>query len=63
MSSKQVFIAADTNDPISPVQEAKELQEALEAVKAAVAVHWENYGHQLTGSEVEAVRQWYQQKH
>ncbi|WKA56741.1 alpha/beta hydrolase [Planococcus shixiaomingii] len=63
LTGKQIFIAAGTNDPISPVREAEELQEALEAANASVAVHWENHGHQLTGSEVEAARQWYQQKY
>lgn len=63
LTEKQIFIAAGTNDPISPVREAEELQEALEAANASVAVHWENHGHQLTGSEVEAARQWYQQRY
>lgn len=63
LSGKEVFIAAGTNDPISPMREAEELQEALENAKASVAVHWENYGHQLTGSEVEAARQWYQKRY
>ncbi|AIY06864.1 carboxylesterase [Planococcus sp. PAMC 21323] len=59
LSERKVFIAAGTNDPISPVKEAEELHEMLKSAKASVEVHWENNGHQLTGSEVEAARQWY----
>ncbi|WP_153733369.1 alpha/beta hydrolase [Sporosarcina obsidiansis] len=62
LSGKEVFIAAGTNDPISPQREAEELKAALEATKASVDVHWENHGHQLTRSEVEAARQWYQRR-
>lgn len=62
LSGKQVLITAGTNDPISPRQEAEELQETLEAAHASVDVHWESYGHQLTGSEVEAARQWFQKR-
>lgn len=61
LSGKKVFIAAGTNDPISPVQEAEELQQMLESASASVAVHWEDQGHQLTGSEVEAARRWFKE--
>ncbi|WKA49369.1 alpha/beta hydrolase [Planococcus liqunii] len=63
LAGKQVFIAAGTNDPITPVKEAEELHASLESANASVEVHWENNGHQLTGSEVEAARQWYQRKY
>lgn len=63
LSGKQVFITAGTNDPISPKAEAMELQQALADAKASVDVHWEAFGHQLTGSEVEAARQWYDQRY
>jgi len=62
LSGKLVFITAGTNDPISPKREAEELQESLAAANAAVDVHWENHGHRLTGSEVEAARHWYQKR-
>lgn len=62
LSGKQVLITAGTNDPISPRQEATELQEKLKDAQASVDVHWENNGHQLTGSEVEAARQWFQKR-
>lgn len=60
LSGKSVFIAAGTNDPICPAQESEDLQELLEKASAKVDMHWENQGHQLTGSEVEAARKWYE---
>ena len=57
-----VFIAAGTNDPICPQQEAIDLEQTLTAAKADVVVHWENYGHQLTQSEVLAAKQWYENR-
>ncbi|GGE54318.1 alpha/beta hydrolase [Priestia taiwanensis] len=59
LSGKSVFIAAGTNDPICSSMESKELQTLLEKVNANVAMHWEDSGHQLTVSEVEAATQWY----
>jgi phospholipase/carboxylesterase len=55
-----VFISAGANDPICPPEETKELHTILESAHADVKVHWENYGHQLTFSELEAAREWYQ---
>jgi len=59
LTGQSVFIAAGTNDPICPAQESEELQELLEKANAKVEIHWENNGHQLTGSEVEAARKWF----
>ncbi len=59
LSGKSVFIAAGTNDPICPSAESLELQGLLEQAKAQVELYWENRGHQLTASEVEAARKWY----
>ncbi|MDN4494607.1 alpha/beta hydrolase [Ureibacillus aquaedulcis] len=61
LKTKNVFIAAGTNDPICPQQESVELQQLLETAGASVNVHWENRGHQLTMSEVGAAKQWYEQ--
>jgi phospholipase/carboxylesterase len=55
-----VFISAGANDPICPPEETKELHIILESAQANVEVHWENNGHQLTYSELEAARTWYQ---
>ncbi|WP_410982668.1 alpha/beta hydrolase [Bacillus cereus] len=59
LSGKSVFIAAGTNDPICSPMESAELQTLLEKANANVSLHWENRGHQLTASEVEAAAQWY----
>ncbi|WP_059172847.1 alpha/beta hydrolase [Bacillus sp. FJAT-27445] len=59
LSGKPVFIAAGTNDPICSPMESAELQSLLEKANAKVEVHWENRGHQLTASEVEAAADWY----
>lgn len=58
-----VFIAAGVNDPICPQQESIELQQLLEEAGASIELHWENRGHQLTMSEVQAAKQWYEQKY
>jgi phospholipase/carboxylesterase len=61
LTDKKVFIAAGKNDPMCPAQESIELQSLLEAANAEVSVHWENNGHQLTFTEVEAATDWYKQ--
>ncbi|WP_193224621.1 alpha/beta hydrolase [Bacillus sp. B1-b2] len=62
MDELSVFIAAGKNDPICPVSETEELEELLRSAGAAVKVHYENYGHQLTRSEVEEAGKWFQEK-
>ncbi|MBP1975015.1 putative esterase [Cohnella thailandensis] len=49
LSGVSVFIGAGTNDPICAPQEKEELSQLLTGVGASVEVHWERYGHQLTG--------------
>lgn len=61
LSGKHVFITAGKNDPICPQQESVDLKQLLEAANATVNIHWENQGHQLIMSEVEAAEKWYQQ--
>ncbi len=59
LSGTPVFIGAGTNDPICSKEESLELQSLLEQANAMVHLHWENRGHQLTATEVDAARQWY----
>lgn len=59
LSGKSVFIAAGSNDPICSPEESVELQQLLIKANTNVTLHWENRGHQLTMSEVEAAREWY----
>lgn len=60
LTGKNVFIAAGTNDPICPAQESEELESLLKEAQADVQLYWENHGHQLTLSEVEAAKKWYE---
>ena len=62
MKQTPVFIAAGKNDPICPLSETEELSELLENAGADVKVYFENYGHQLTRSEVEEAASWFQEK-
>lgn len=59
MSQVPVFIGAGTNDPICSPLETKELQQLLSEAGAAVTLHWESYGHQLTVKEVDASAKWF----
>ncbi len=59
LSGKSIFIGAGTNDPICSPYESKELVSLLRGAGANVQLHWENRGHQLTISEVEAAKEWY----
>ncbi|WP_409306022.1 alpha/beta hydrolase [Peribacillus sp. SCS-155] len=54
-----VFIGAGSNDPICPPAETEELAVLLEKAGASVSVHWEQYGHQLTRTEVDAAAAWF----
>jgi phospholipase/carboxylesterase len=62
LSGLPIFIGAGRNDPICSPQETEELQSILSAAGASVALHWENFGHQLTASEVDAAAVWYKQQ-
>lgn len=59
LTGNNVFIAAGTNDPICSPAETWELVKLLKEAHADVQLHWENNGHQLTNTEVEAAREWY----
>lgn len=54
-----VFIGAGENDQMVPYEQSESLKRMLENNGAEVAIHVEPYGHQLTGSEVDASKQWY----
>lgn len=62
LGSIPVFIGAGRNDPICSPQETDELVKLLEAAGASVTVHWEYNGHQLTGTEVKAAGDWYNEQ-
>ncbi|KPB06529.1 alpha/beta hydrolase [Bacillus sp. CHD6a] len=59
LSETPVFIGAGKNDPICPAAETDELSKMLKNAGSKVEVHWEYQGHQLTHSEVQASKKWY----
>ncbi|MNH31922.1 putative hydrolase MhqD [compost metagenome] len=61
MTGLPCFIGAGSNDPICPPQETKDLEQLLTDAGASVQVHWEQYGHQLTSSEVAAAAAWFKE--
>ncbi|MOA43478.1 putative hydrolase MhqD [compost metagenome] len=56
-----VFIAAGSNDRMCPPSETEDLDSLLTGAGASVTVHWEQFGHQLTSSEVAAAAAWFKQ--
>lgn len=59
LDGKKVFITAGTNDPICPPFESEDLMELLTGAGAEVVIYWEDRGHQLTMTEVQAAAAWY----
>lgn len=57
----KVFMAAGVNDPICPKQEAIDLEQFLVNAGAEVTLEWETNGHQLTMTEVQKAKAWYNQ--
>lgn len=58
LSQVSVFIGAGKNDPICPPEESIELNELLSSAHADVTLHWENNGHRISESELEAIKKW-----
>ncbi|MFO8070125.1 MAG: alpha/beta hydrolase [Alkalibacterium sp.] len=59
LSGTPIFIGAGTNDPICASEESEELEHLLSNAGADVTLHWENHGHQLTGTEINVAKEWY----
>lgn len=58
LSGVPVFIGAGRNDPLCTMAESEELAATLGTAGATVETHWENGGHQLSRTEVEAAAAW-----
>lgn len=58
LSDISIFIGAGKNDPICPPEQSIELERLFKEAHAQVHLHWENNGHRLTQSEVDAVKDW-----
>lgn len=54
-----VFIGAGRNDPICPAKESEDLNAMLAEAGAVTNLHWENSGHQLSRTEIEAAAEWF----
>lgn len=61
LEGKSIFIGAGENDNICPPEESKELKKMLVSRGAEVVMNWENNGHKLTKTEVDAAKNWYDQ--
>jgi len=61
LNGTTVFISAGKNDPLCTPEESIDLQKLLDEAGAKVSIHWENNGHQLTRTEVEAASLWYKE--
>lgn len=59
LTSVDVFISAGENDPICPPIASAELEKSLATAGAKVHSHWENNGHALTQTEIQAAAEWY----
>ncbi len=63
LSATPVFIGAGKNDPICSPEESMELKDTLQEAGAEVELHWEQQGHSLTQTEVQAAAAWYQARY
>jgi len=59
LSDVAVYIGAGKNDPLCLPEESLELEKLLTDAGAKVEMHWENNGHSLTRTDVEAAASWY----
>jgi len=60
LGSTSVFIGAGSLDPIVPASNTKELVDLLRAAGADVTIRFFQSGHELTGNDVDAAREWLQ---
>lgn len=60
LAGVHVWIGAGSNDFMCPPEETKELEQLLTKAGASVWLEWFEYGHQLTMSEVQAAKAWYE---
>ncbi|NJP37533.1 alpha/beta hydrolase [Alkalicoccus luteus] len=61
LSEVPVFIGAGINDQMVPMEETEKLRDILQENGANVSMKVETNGHQLTGTEIDASREWYEQ--
>lgn len=61
LKDKPIFIGAGDNDLICRPEETKELEDIFKDLEANVYVHWESMGHNLSRTEVESAKKWYEE--
>jgi len=61
LKDTSIFIGAGANDPISSPEETKELANILKEQNGDLYVHWENNGHNLTNTEIQKAKAWYEE--
>jgi phospholipase/carboxylesterase len=61
LSKTPIFIGAGERDPLIPAKETQELVEALKKANAVVTEYWGEGGHELTRTEVELAKSWYEE--
>jgi phospholipase/carboxylesterase len=61
-SASQIFLTFSGNDPIVSNENFAELLENLEATGVKPVVYQTSYGHQLTQNEIEASKNWLDEK-
>lgn len=58
LSGLPVFLSAGKRDPLVPTENVERLAAILEKAGAAVTLHWEDAGHELTDNELRVARRW-----
>jgi predicted esterase len=58
LTGRSVFLGAGRFDTMVPAANTEQLAEMLRSAGADVTLHWENEGHSLVPSEVDAARRW-----
>jgi phospholipase/carboxylesterase len=59
LSGIPVFIGAGRNDMMCPAQESEDLKALLVGAGSVTDLHWENNGHQLSRTEIDAAGEWF----
>ncbi|OAB44628.1 alpha/beta hydrolase [Paenibacillus antarcticus] len=59
LSCIPVFIGAGRNDMMCPAQESEDLKALLVGAGSVTDLHWENNGHQLSRTEIDAAGEWF----
>jgi phospholipase/carboxylesterase len=59
LSGRRVLLTAGRRDPLVPAANTQQLADLLTQAGAAVTLHWENGGHQISNDELTQVAAWF----